>query len=120
MGDSNHKHKWTCKSSDYPSISIKTSKSVKGFTSELRIINDLSKKGYWVAKSLDPQCPFDIVVVDKNGNISLLDIKTNSYRNKLNPKWSKKSHKIYRTPSNKQKKLNIKLLMVDYETSKVE
>jgi hypothetical protein len=55
------------------------------------------------------------VVVDRNGKISLLDIKTNSYRDINNPKWEKKSKKIYRTPTDLQKKLNIKLLMLDYE-----
>ena len=45
----------------------------------------------------------------------LLDIKTNSYRDINNPKWEKKSKKIYRTPTDIQKKLNIKLLMLDYE-----
>ncbi len=69
-----------------------------------------------MAKSLDPQCPFDIVVVDRNGKISLLDIKTNTYRRKGKTNWTKRSRKIYRTPTNKQKELNIKLMMVDYES----
>jgi|TARA_R100001509_G_scaffold55159_1_gene30373 hypothetical protein len=115
MADSNNKRKWTCELSNYPNIALKTSKSVKGFTNEYKIINALSKKGYWVAKSIDPQCPFDIVVTDRNGKVTLLDIKTNSYRDINNPNWEKKSKKIYRTPTDIQKKLNIKLLMLDYE-----
>ena len=110
MGDFDDQHKWTCKSSDYPSISITASKSVKGFTSELSIINELSKKGYWVAKSIDPQCPFDLVAVSPDGDIRLLDIKTNTYRK------HEKSYrrKIWRTPTAKQKKLGIKIIMVDH------
>ena len=115
MADSNNKRKWTCELSNYPNIALKTSKSVKGFTNEYKIINALSNKGYWVAKSIDTQCPFDIVVTDRNGKVTLLDIKTNSYRDINNPNWEKKSKKIYRTPTDIQKKLNIKLLMLDYE-----
>ena len=47
----------------------KLSKSVKGTVSELKAITKLTKSGHWVAKSLDPQCPFDIVAVSKNGKI---------------------------------------------------
>ena len=54
MADSNNKRKWTCELSNYPNIALKTSKSVKGFTNEYKIINALSKKGYWVAKSIGP------------------------------------------------------------------
>ena len=115
MADSNNKRKWTCELGNYPNLKLKTSKSVKGFTNEYKNINELSKNGYWVAKAIAPQCPFDIVVVDRNGKISLLDIKTKSYRDINNPKWDKKSKKIYRTPTDLQKELNIKLLMLDYE-----
>lgn len=115
MGSFRSKYEWISQLRDYPNFKIITTKSVKGIVGELEIISELTKRGYYVAKSVDPQCPFDIVVVDRNGKISLLDIKTNTYRKKGKPNWNKRSRKIYRTPTNKQKALNIKLMMVDYE-----
>ena len=109
------KYKWISKLSDYPNVKSVT-KSIKGTVGEYKIISELTKRGYMVAKSVDPQCPFDLVVVDENGKITLLDIKTNTYRKKGKPNWEKRSRKIYRTPTDKQKNLNIKLLMVDYES----
>ena len=116
MGSFRSKYEWISKLRDYPYLKIITPKSVKGIVGELEIISELTKRGYYVAKSVDPQCPFDIVVVDRNGKISLLDIKTNTYRRKGKTNWTKRSRKIYRTPTNKQKELNIKLMMVDYES----
>jgi hypothetical protein len=54
--------------------------SIKGTVTEYEAIANLTRQGYYVAKSCDPACPFDIVIVDKNGKIQLLDIKTNTYR----------------------------------------
>jgi hypothetical protein len=115
MGSFRYKYEWISQLSDYPNRKTVT-KSIKGTVGELQIISELTKRGYFVAKSVDPQCPFDVVVVDKNGKINLLDIKTNTYRKKGKVNWTKRSRKIYRTPTDKQKKLNIKLLMVDYES----
>tara|TARA_R100000781_G_C4074580_1_gene125641 strand:+ start:1249 stop:1596 length:348 start_codon:yes stop_codon:yes gene_type:complete len=111
MGDSNNKFVWLGKPSNKPN-SIKATKSVKGIVGELNVISELTKKGYWIAKSVDPQCPFDIVIVDRNGKIQLVDVKTNTYRKK---NFYKKSRKIYRNPTARQKQLGIKLLMIDYE-----
>ena len=66
------------------------------------------KQGYWCARSLDPQSPFDIVAVDKKGKIRLIDVKTKSFRKANN--W-----KINRSLSQQQKDLNIELMMIDYE-----
>jgi len=93
--------------------------SIKGTVTEYETIARLTRQGYYVAKSCDPQCPFDIVIVDRNGKIQLLDIKTKTYRKtfkgislKDKPKGS---YRINRSPTKEQKKLNIKLLMVDYD-----
>ena len=53
--------------------------SIKGTVGEYETIAKLTKEGFFVAKSVDPACPFDIVIVDKNGKITLIDIKTNTY-----------------------------------------
>ena len=89
--------------------------SIKGTVGEYEAIAKLTRQGYFVAKSVDPACPFDIVIVDKNGKIQLIDIKTNTYRYKFKGKALKNKRKIFRSPTKEQKKLNIKLLMVDYE-----
>lgn len=84
------------------------SKSAKGMVAELKAIKILTKQGYWCARSLDPQSPFDIVAVDKKGKIRLIDVKTKSFRKANN--W-----KINRSLSQQQKDLNIELMMIDYE-----
>jgi hypothetical protein len=93
--------------------------SIKGTVTEYEAIANLTRQGYYVAKSCDPACPFDIVIVDKNGKIQLLDIKTNTYsKNKKGKSLKDKpkgSYKINRSPTKQQKKLGIKLMMVDYD-----
>jgi len=86
----------------------KLSKSVKGTISELKAITKLTQSGHWVAKSLDPQCPFDIVAVSKCGKIKLIGVKTISYRKSRN-------YKINRIPTQKQRALKIELMMIDSE-----
>ena len=92
--------------------SNKLNRTQKGVVGEHQCIVDYTKQGYWVAKSCDPQCPFDLVLVSPNGKIELLDIKTNTYRKKVKKStWSKR---INRIPTKKQKQLGIKLVMVDH------
>ena len=94
--------------------------SIKGTVGEYETIAKLTKEGYFVAKSVDPACPFDIVIVDKDGKITLIDIKTITYRKTNRGKSLKDkpkgSYKICRSPTREQKKLGIKLIMVDYES----
>ena len=78
MGDSHNKSKFTVK---LPEQHTKLTTNIKGTISEYQEIANLTKKGYWVAKACDPQCPFDLVAVSPSGEITLLDIKTNTYRN---------------------------------------
>ena len=101
-------------------ISERQKTSVKGVVGEYETIARLTKEGFFVAKSVDPACPFDIVIVDKDGKITLIDIKTITYR-KTNKGKSLKdkpkgSYKICRSPTREQKRLGIKLIMVDYES----
>jgi len=107
MGDTNNKSKQSIKSN---SKSNKLTTNTKGTISEYQEIVNLSRQGYWVAKAVDPQCPFDLVAVSPDGVIRLLDIKTNTYRKNV------KSYrrKIWRSPTAKQKKLGIKIIMVDH------
>ena len=93
--------------------------SIKGTVGEYEAIAKLTREGYYVAKSCDPACPFDIVIVDKNGKIQLIDIKTITYyKNKKGKSLKDKpkgSYKIHRSPTKEQKRLGIKLMMVDYD-----
>ena len=88
----------------------KLSTNIKGTIAEYQEIVNLSRQGLWVAKACDPQCPFDLVTVSPTGRVQLLDIKTNTYRKNVKPY----RRKIWRSPTAKQKKLGIKIVMVDH------
>jgi hypothetical protein len=84
------------------------SRSIKGVCSELVAVKDFLKKGYYVARSMDPQCPFDIVVVDKKGKTTLYDVKSVSYR-KTQSYNCKPGDTINRSVSKRQKSLGVKI-----------
>lgn len=81
-------------------------KSAIGAISEYEAICSLIKQGYMVAKSIDPQCIFDLVAIKPNGTVRLIDVKTKSYRKKNN-------HNIHRSPNKKQKQLGVELMIID-------
>lgn len=96
------------------SKSIKLTKAQKGTIGEYQAIVDLTKQGYHVALACNPQCPFDLVAVKDDGTIRLIDVKSITYRKTYKKKtWNKRSLKIYRCPTARQKKLKIELMMVD-------
>ena len=107
MGSRSDKSKFPSKPN---SKFTKLTTNVKGTIGEYQEIVDLTKQGYWVAKAVDPQCPFDLVAVSPDGKIQLLDIKTNTYRKHIKPY----RRKIWRSPTAKQKKLGIKIKLVDH------
>ena len=113
MGDSNDQY---VKPNKLHLQSAKLTKAQKGTIGEYQAIVDLTKQGYHVALACNPQCPFDLVAVGENGEIRLIDVKSNTYRKTYKKKtWNKRSLKIYRCPTKKQKKLKIELMMVDNE-----
>jgi len=113
MGDSNNK---SVKPNKLRIQSNKLTKAQKGTIGEYQAIVDLTKKGYHVAVATNPQCPFDLVAVSNDGTIRLIDVKSETYRKTYKKKtWNKRSLKIYRCPTKKQKKLKIELMMVDNE-----
>tara|TARA_R100000654_G_scaffold30108_1_gene54727 strand:+ start:135 stop:494 length:360 start_codon:yes stop_codon:yes gene_type:complete len=116
MGSRSSKSKLLDKPNSKPT---KLSTNIKGTIAEYQEIVNLSRKGLWVAKACDPQCPFDLVTVSPDGKIQLIDVKTNTYRKKnyvCKKGYERKTigNAISRTPTQKQKKLNIKFLMVDH------
>ena len=84
------------------------SRSIKGVCSELIAAKEFLKKGYYVAKSLDPQCPFDLIIVDKKGKTRLLDVKSVS-RRKTQSYNCKPGDTINRSVSKRQKSMGIKI-----------
>tara|TARA_R100001369_G_scaffold76566_1_gene105725 strand:+ start:53 stop:328 length:276 start_codon:yes stop_codon:yes gene_type:complete len=88
-------------------------KSIKGSVGEHKAIIQLLEDGWHVAKSVDPQCPYDIVAVSEDGDIKLIDVKSVSYRKNGKPNWTEKSLRINRVPTLRQKKMKIEILMVD-------
>jgi len=107
MGSRSNKSKFPSKPN---SKSTKLTTNVKGTISELQEVVNLTRKGYHCAIAVNPQCPFDIVAVSPEGEIQLLDIKTNTYRKHIKPY----RRKIWRSPTAKQKKLGIKIKLVDH------
>jgi len=104
------------KPNKFCSKSIKLTKAQKGTIGEYQAIVNLTKQGFHVALACNPQCPFDLVAVSNDGNIRLIDVKSETYRKTYKKKtWNKRSLKIYRCPTKKQKKLKIELMMVDNE-----
>ncbi len=89
-----------------------TIKTVKGVCSELIAAQEFLRKGYYVAKSLDPQCPFDLIVVNKKGKTRLLDVKSVSYR-KSKSYNCKRGDAINRSISKRQKTLGVEIYYVD-------
>ena len=87
-------------------------KSIKGAIGEHKVVVQLLKDGYHVAMAVDPQCPFDLIAVDEEGHCRKYDVKTVSHR-KNKPMWTKKSTKINRVLTPKQKKLGIEIIEVD-------
>jgi len=111
MGDSNNK---SVKPNKLRIQSNKLTKAQKGTIGEYQAIVNLTKQGYHVALACNPQCPFDLVAVSNDGNIRLIDVKSETYRKTYKKKtWNKRSLKIYRCPTARQKKLKIELMMVD-------
>jgi hypothetical protein len=88
------------------------SRSIKGVCSELKAVEEFLKKGYYVARSMDPQCPFDIIVVDKKGKTTLYDIKSVS-RRKTKSYNCKPGDTINRSVSKGQKALGVKIYYIE-------
>ena len=85
-------------------------KTIKGAIGEHKVIIQLLEDGYHVAKAIDPQCPFDLISVDEEGNCRKYDVKTISHRKNTPPTWNTK---INRVTTKLQKKLGIELREVD-------
>lgn len=87
-------------------------KSRLGAAAELKAAAEFIKKGFHVSRSLDPQCPFDLVVTNDKGESCLIDVKMKSYR-KSKSHNNKPGDKINRSLTVKQRKMNIEIYEVE-------
>ena len=87
-------------------------KSAKGVVGELLVMIKYISKGFYEARSSDPLCPFDLVVVDKNGVCKLIDVKSISRRKTGKNKGTKISRHLNPT----QKKMKVRIEYVDTKT----
>lgn len=87
-------------------------KTKLGTASELKAAAEFMKQGFHVSKSLDPQCPFDLVITNDKGESCLIDVKTKCIR-KTKTYNNKPGDKINRTPSKLQKKMGIEIYEVE-------
>ena len=88
------------------------SKHIKGDRAELIAQEFFIKKGFYVFNNISQHGPADLAVMDKDGNIMLVDVKALSLR-------TKNGWKVNRTPTKEQAKLGVELVFVDLDTGNV-
>jgi Holliday junction resolvase-like predicted endonuclease len=80
-------------------------KHTKGFTNHLVAVEWLTKQGYYVFDNISGLGPCDVIALDETGNTILIDIKSVTKR--------KDGSIINRVPTAKQRRMKIRLLMVE-------
>jgi len=90
------------------------SKHIKGDRAELIAAEYFISLGYSVARNMSQHGPVDLVLIDEDGtgDVILVDVKAISLR-------TKNGYKVNRTPTKKQKELNVQLIFVDLDTKEV-
>mgnify|MGYP003635381018 FL=1 len=90
------------------------SKHIKGDRAELIAAEYFISLGYSVARNMSQHGPVDLVLSDEDGtgDVILVDVKAISLR-------TKNGYKVNRSPSKKQKELNVQLIFVDLDTKEV-
>ena len=87
-------------------------KSRLGASAELKAAAEFIKQGFHVSRSMDPQCPFDLVITNDKGESCLIDVKMKSYR-KSKSYNNKPGDKINRSLNVKQKKMGVEIYEVE-------
>ena len=90
------------------------SKHIKGDCAELIAAEYFMSLGYSVHRNMSSHGPVDMVLIDEDGmgDVILIDVKALSLR-------SKNGYKVNRTPTKKQKELDVQLMFVNLETREV-
>ena len=90
----------------------RNNKHIKGDQAELIAQEHFIKQGCYVFKNISQHGPADIAIMDKDGNMFLIDVKAVSLR-------SKNGWKVNRVPSEEQEKLGVHLVYVNLDTREV-
>ena len=90
------------------------SKHIKGDRAELIAAEHFIALGYSVHKNISGHGPVDLVLIDEDGmgDVILVDVKALSLR-------TKNGWKVNRSPTKKQKELDVQLIFVDLDTREV-
>ena len=90
------------------------SKHIKGDCAELIAAEYFMSLGYSVHRNMSSHGPVDLVLIDEDGmgDVILIDVKALSLR-------SKNGYKVNRTPTKKQKELDVQLMFANLETREV-
>ncbi len=79
-----------------------------GDVNELKATIKFLKEGYWVFRNVSPKGPIDMVIVnEETGEVRLIDVKTNSYREAY--KKTKRRKKL----TEEQEKLGVEFVYLD-------
>ena len=82
----------------------------KGAWAETWAVAWLFERGFWVARNIAVQGPFDIIAVSKVGEVFLFDVKYIS-----NAIKDRNDIRSYRVRSDLQKTLNVRLFIIDHK-----
>ena len=95
-------------------VKMAHSKHIKGDRAELIAAEYFIGLGYSVARNMSQHGPVDIVLIDEDGtgDVILVDVKAISLR-------TKNGYKVNRSPTKKQKELDVQLVFVDLDKREV-
>tara|TARA_R100001244_G_C5147180_1_gene128989 strand:- start:247 stop:567 length:321 start_codon:yes stop_codon:yes gene_type:complete len=82
----------------------------KGAWAETWAIAWLLERGFWVARNIAVQGPFDVIAVSKEGKVIIFDVKYSSKKIK-----DRSDIRSYRVRSDLQKALNVRLFFIDHK-----
>ena len=90
------------------------SKHIKGDSAELIAAEHFISLGYSVHKNISGHGPVDLVLIDEDGmgDVILVDVKALSLR-------TKNGWKVNRSPTKKQKELDVQLIFVNLDTREI-
>jgi|TARA_Y100000114_G_scaffold71646_1_gene65612 hypothetical protein len=90
------------------------SKHIKGDRAELIAAEHFIALGYSVHKNISGHGPVDLVLIDEDGmgDVILVDVKALSLR-------TKNGWKVNRSPTKKQKELDVQLIFVNLDTREI-
>ena len=86
------------------------SRHEKGAWAETWAVAWLFERGFWVARNIAAQGPFDVIAVSKVGEVLIFDVK---YVSK--PPKDRVDIRSYRVRSDLQKTLNVRLFIIDHK-----